>query len=146
MRTQFLLVSLVAMLAACSEQQQPTSPTTAARTEPRSGDYSAAANTAGGAPQAKPVDQVGFSKAVTIFSDPLYVPAGQLAAGEATCPTGSFAIGGGHSIFLTGGVKVLSSHPDVNAVGDIPRAWTLTMDNTTGATQAGFRVWAVCVS
>jgi hypothetical protein len=145
MRTYFLLVSLAAAAAACSEQQQPTSPATAVRTEPRSSAaYTDVANAAAPSPQAKPVDQVGFSKAVAIYSDPLYVPAGQLAAGTATCPVGSFAIGGGYNIFLTAGIKVLSSHPDL--VGDVPRGWTLTMDNTAGATQGGFRVWAVCVS
>ena len=63
MRTVFALAA-VAALAACSDQQQP--PTSPRSPDPRLGSSVGPTTDGNKVPQAKPTDQVGFTK-VTIY-------------------------------------------------------------------------------
>ncbi len=141
MRTNFLLVSLAAMVAACSEQQ-PTSPAATTRAGVRpSADISAATNATAPAPQAKPVDQVGFTKVAVITSDFGSAAVGQTGGVDAVCPDGWLATGGGYQLYA-GHPEVVTNRP----VYSPPRAWNLSVDNSKGATNATFKAWVLCVS
>lgn len=139
MRTNFLLVSLAAVVAACSDQQQPTSP--AGKTRAPSADISAPSSATAPSPQAKPVDQVGFTKVAVIASDMVSALAGQYGSASAKCPDGWLATGGGYQLY--------AGHPEVitdRSEYVPPRSWGLAVDNTKGVTDATFKVWVVCVS
>jgi len=145
MRTNFLLVSLAALLAACSEQQQPTSPATGLRSEPHpSGDYNAGTNAAAPVQQAKPVDQVGFTQAVVLTSGVISVTAGQVGVESVSCPDGSVAIGGGYQIL--GGPNEATAVTSRPTTLPTPRGWAVGVNNRLGATDASFNLYVVCVS
>ena len=97
MRNSFLLLSIAAFVAACSEQQQPTSPATIGASA------SASAGLLSTSPLAtangKPTDQVGFTKVFTVTGASVNIVgiAGPKAA-TASCPAGSYAVGGSYEI------------------------------------------------
>ena len=146
MRTNFLLVSLAAMVVACSDRQ-PTSPAATTRQSVRpSTDIGAPINGATPAPQAKPVDQVGFTKAVVVYADLILVSAGKAGGGTAWCPAGSVAIGGGYQYytFFTE-PAVRANRPDTS--DKTASGWLVGILNTqAGAGDVNVRPYAVCVS
>jgi len=146
MRTSILFLSLAAIVVACSEQQ-PTSP--AAKTpgvRPQ-----ADASPSGGAapaPQAKPVDQVGFTKAALAFSDLVTVAVGEFKDATAYCPAGAAAVGGGYQTYsLNGGTQpIVFVNRPANLIGT-PTGWLAGLtNNQAGAAQIYLRSYAVCVS
>lgn len=146
MRTNFFLVSLAAMVVACSDQQ-PTSPAAGARPGVRpSADIGASANAAAPAPQAKPVDQVGFTKAIVVYADLVSIPAGKFGDGTAWCPAGTVATGGGYQYYT------FYTHPAVqvnrpNTSDKTASGWLVGLDNTqAGAGDVLLRPYVMCVS
>ena len=148
MRYAFLTVmSAAAILAACSEQQQPTSPVDARRGPSASAAMSTSPSTEGGIklPDAKPQPQIGFTKVATYPSATVPVAPGASVAAIATCPAGSVLVGGGFSMPLDEPVpRVVRSHPDgyPNASG-----WRVLVSNRdAGAVASEVTAWVTCAS
>jgi hypothetical protein len=95
------LASLGAVLtiaAACADEQ-PTSPAAARNTTRTSSPAAAAPSSQIVGAQAKPTDQVGFTKVFTVEGPFVQVDyAAGLLTATATCPAGSTAIGGTYAI------------------------------------------------
>lgn len=100
MRTSFLLLSTAFVLAACADDQHATAPSRSRSigSSAASGDM---ATTQGlGIPQAKPQDEVGFTKVTTVKTGLLGLSPGFSGSATATCPLGTQLISGGY--VLTG--------------------------------------------
>jgi hypothetical protein len=140
---KLLLLSAVAILGACSDNQS-TAPT-ASRSPNRSaaGDVSPSnPGSVGG--QAKPQDQVGFTTVTTVTGSTANLDnITFLSNGStATCPAGTHIIGGGYNItWGLSSVKVQRTLPN-NTNG-----WTVvaTLDGGNSAT-GQFVATAVCIS
>jgi hypothetical protein len=141
MRT-LLLLSAVAILGACSDNQS-TAPT-ASRSPNRSaaGDVSPSnPGSAGG--QAKPQDQVGFTTVTTVTGTTADLNNNGLISNTstATCPAGTHAIAGGYTVnFGLPSVKVQRTVPN-NTNG-----WTVTALLDGALSSAQFVATAVCIS
>jgi hypothetical protein len=108
MRNNIMLFSLVAIVAACADQQQqPTSPSVAdvgGRAAPSAAtEVSSNAPTVGG--QAKPTDQVGFTQLFDMDGPPTLITA-VIQTLTVVCPAGSKAVSGGYSMLVDGSDKV----------------------------------------
>lgn len=101
MRNRLLLLTAAVVLSACADDQHTTAPASRSVSSSRSaaGDLGTATQTTG-SPQAKPIDQVGFTKITTVNSDLIHAVAGQNTGVVVSCPAGSTAIGGGYSVTL----------------------------------------------
>ena len=99
MRTSFSFALTVLILGACSDEQRPTAPvnTRSAMTGP-SVDV-VTTGQAGTITNAKPVDQVGFTKVFTVQGSKVDIQLGDgRKTATATCPAGSQAVGGSYFI------------------------------------------------
>jgi len=146
MRNLMALLSFT-LLAACADQQSPTSPksspkgnldaTTGATTEVTK------APTASG----KPADQVGFTKVERIETQIVTITANGDGSVVAYCPAGSTVVGGGH--YLTG-IALTSSPPLVSISEPTPGAqpgWgVMVLNHAAGAAAVNLRAYALCVS
>ena len=94
MRT-LLLASAALVLAACSDNPQPTAPRSIGSATSGAGADRALINQG-----AKPVDQVGFTKVVSAAFTPTASSVGPGMSGEnhAICPAGTTVVGGGFHI------------------------------------------------
>ena len=137
-----ILVSAAIMLAACSDSPQATAPRSMS-----SHGSSAAGNavlTTQGikVPDAKPADQVGWTKMVANLADG-FVPAGGAATVTAKCPVGTTAISGG---FIADNANVLAPKM-IGSYLDATNGWTVGLSNTApGSFAFTFTVFAYCVS
>jgi hypothetical protein len=99
MRTSFLLTSLALILGACSDEQRPTAPV---NSRAAATTYATDVLPTGQGiklPDAKPVDQVGFTKVLTVVGSSVDVQNGDgRKTATATCPVGSTAVGGSYII------------------------------------------------
>lgn len=143
MRTSILFVSVAALVVACSDQQQPTSPAvTGSSLQSGSLSESTVASSQGtSTPQAKPVDQVGFSK-VQVVSLGKNVPAGVISIVIVECPAGTVLVGGGHEE-QTGGTRgvVWKSRPETST------SWIVGVDNAQAGAESNLvTAWALCAS
>ena len=146
MRT-LLLVSTALFLAACSDNPQPTAPRSigSATTGAGAGNR-APATQAVATSNAKPVDQVGFTKVTPIYSSPnVWVNPGEYKWAVASCPDGSVVVGGGYEFSGGNGNKdapafASENRPDGNT-------WRVGVANyATGAQVTSFRAWVLCAS
>ena len=141
MRTAIIL-ALVAAVAACDDQQQqPTSPVAPRAAAPVTADVGPV-TTGIKLPDAKPTDQVGFTK-VTAYSTALIpLVVGQTAHVLATCPAGSFMTGGGHTMTPVGtSPSVLQSFPD-----GLDQWHVVVRNDQAGAQNLSVRAWVLCAS
>jgi len=151
MRPVIMLVSL-ALITACSDQDHPTSPI-----QPRSGLEPRALNATDNSiaseikvAQAKPTDQVGFTKTTVIESNPIWIIPGSDETYYVNCPAGSMVTGGGYtlnipSLFVGSPPFVYNSRPV--ATGGKSDNWTISMKNEQpGSSQFTAVFYAVCVS
>ena len=122
MRTM-LLFSALTVLAACSDDRAVTGPNAGGSSRPVPAANGAPAT----APQATLITSAGFtsvSNAVGPTQTVLGMPGSQSATSTATCPAGSFAIGGGVTVIRGGQkLKVLTSAPN-----DALTAWSVTAE------------------
>ena len=96
MRTAIIL-ALVAAVAACDDQQQqPTSPIAPRAAAQVGGDVGPVTQGIK-LPDARPTDQVGFTKVATYSPGLTTLVAGETTDIYAACPAGSFMTGGGHA-------------------------------------------------
>ena len=141
MRNLITLLAAATLVVACADDPHPTAP---------SGSRSASGQiqpTADKVPvaQAKPADQVGFTKITRVFSSQHPVAAGVSGAATATCPAGTTVIGGGH--FITGGTPFTGAPRLSYSVDDQGNGWTVGFaNNVSGAGDFVFIAVAYCVS
>jgi hypothetical protein len=139
MRNSLILFSFAALVAACSEQQQPTSPA-AARSD---GSFPVVDGIR--VPDLKPTDQVGFTTVEYIESAVWTVTAGQSLQGMALCPAGSMVTGGGFRLNSYAGTTPLVTYSRLIVIGP-QYGWSVVLSNKqAGAADATFLVDAVCV-
>jgi hypothetical protein len=144
MRNTLILLSLAAVVAACSDQPQPTSPLARRSVN---GQAAGSVSPIGAlvSAQGKPTDQVGFTKVTEVTGDNLVIQPGQVRTVSATCPAGSTLIGGGHRVLthLTG-----TAPPWILAAEDDGQnGWLVTISNEQpGASTVNYRATAFCVS
>jgi len=142
MRNFVLVISAATVLVACGEDPHPTSPAAGARSA--SGQIQPTADKAP-VVQAKPVDQVGFTKIVRIYSSQKNVAAGVSGAETATCPAGTTVISG--SYFITGGGPFTGAPRLSYSVDDQANGWTVGFANTVdGSGPFTFVAVAYCIS
>lgn len=143
MRT-ILLISAAAVLAACSDNQQPTAPRSASSRSSAAGQV--APSTQGiKLPDAKPVDQVGFTKVGQIYTGVVWVNPGEFKWAVATCPDGSTVVGGGYE--FSGGNGNKDAPAFISESRPWENTWRVAVSNyATGSQQAGFRAWVLCAS
>lgn len=148
-RAALSVVILAAAFAAACADDHPSAPT-----GPRTGSGSHANGDATAMMQgaavsnAKPVDQVGFTKVNYVESEWVVVAAGGSNSGSVTCPTGSVPTGGGYHLQTVSGL----AQPTVVYSGPIglptsPTGWELALYNTAaGSGIASFQVFVMCAS
>lgn len=153
MRTHFILVSVAVAIAACADQQQPTSPVGRQGPSVRADEgvrvpVGAVASSAGGnakpTPPPPPPDQVGFTKVTVYNSDWVDIPAYQTGYVLADCPPGTARTGGGHEFktFVGGYPLVLQSRPH-----ELINSWVAVVINgAPGAVPISLRAWVACAS
>ena len=96
MRTIFLL-SAAAVMAACSDDQQPTAPRSTPSRSSAAGEV-APGHRASLQPNAKPADQVGFTKVTKVISTGIPISPGGQQVVTAHCPTGTVVIAGSYRL------------------------------------------------
>jgi len=143
MRNIIMLLTAAAIVVACADETPPTGP--ASGSHGRSASPNAQA-TAEKAPvgDAKPVDQVGFTKVIQVMSAPVVVLVNNAGSATATCPVGTMAISGGHQFTQwTGSTPAQMTMNQRNW----ENGWVVTFYNQVpGATQFTFKAIAYCAS
>jgi hypothetical protein len=140
---RLLLLLAVVVTAACSDTQQPTAPSKGRTPAPNG----SAAGQLAPSPQAKPTDQVGFTKITHVITNPQTLPAGSVSELTAQCPSGSVLTGGGYSTSVFPNLSndarpFIADSRDGGANG-----WYVRVFNTaTGATEILFWAYAYCAS
>jgi len=147
MRTSFLFVSLAAAvaLAACSDHDQLTSPT--AKVRPEASNVSTEASQASPSPQAKPVDQVGFTKVVFYVGDWITFDAGSGGFVMVACPPGTVVTGGGYDAIINGTPPLVYKSRPIGAGEPSGGGWKVWLSNAqVGAAPVKVSAWAGCAS
>jgi hypothetical protein len=144
MRTALLLLSSAVFLAACTDGESTAPRSRLGAAASASSDQSRADSPAGPGPAAKPVDQVGWTKAQTSVSATVSIPAGASSSATAICPAGATATGGGIEFLNIPSLippLVFYSGPDGTGTG-----WIVWVRNYAGGGGAAFRANARCAS
>ena len=124
MRT-LLLATTFLVVAACSDNPQPTGPRSASSRGTSAGDLAPAAHPVAQA-SGKPVDPVGFTKITRVLSVNKSLPPGAIDQVTATCPPGTTVIGGGFA--TAGGLPIIIKSMDNSSNG-----WVLIAQNLENA-------------
>jgi len=140
---RLLLLSAVFVAAACSDTQQPTAPTKSRALAP---NESAGAQLSP-SPQAKPTDQVGFTKITKVLTNPQVLPAGSVGELAAQCPAGSVLTGGGYSTSVFPNLSNDARPYIADSRDGGSNGWYVRVFNTaTGATEIVFWAYVYCAS
>ena len=143
-----ILISVAVLVAACSDDRQPTSPRSFGGTGSATTVSRESRNVVAGA-QAKPVDQVGFTKTTVVASPELTIsnllPQDMTKSIAAACPIGSAVVGGGYRI-LIGAVTINASEPVKSPGVGYPDTWNLTATLDPNLPSATVKAWVVCAS
>ena len=140
MRKNILFLSAAIVFAACADDQQTTAPH-----GPRSGASSRSADLPPGpgaasrsldlppgpGAGARPADQVGWTKAITVYSTPHPVAPGTSGFASATCPAGTTLVGGGYTLDIIGATVapvIAQNTPGIGSVG-----WNAGVTNLNAA-------------
>jgi len=141
MRT-LILLSTAFLVAGCSDDQRPTTPT-APRSTPSGFTGSDATASTVVSSQARPNDAVGFTKIVTVKSPEVLLPALQGVVVHADCPAGTTISGGGYSY---NDLYYKASAP-VATLASIPQSngwWISVYNQAVGAVDQRLTVYALC--
>jgi len=137
MRTIAFVLSAAIVAAACSDTR-PTSPTNARSFEPNVQALGDKAPT----PQGKTTGPVAFTKITQVTGQTVSVPANSYGYASATCPAGSFVVGGGYTMGA-----YLGDHPIVYRSYAIDATtWVVYIDVTGQPSSASIAVLAQCAS
>jgi hypothetical protein len=140
MRTMALLLSTALLIAACADGEHPTSPSRSRATSPAPADAAPAGLNAV-VPNAKPTDQVGFTKVFTVKSAMVHLPFGNPATATATayCPAGSYPVSGSYGVYLNvEGFRIMYNEPFANG-------WSVTAEVISPYAGTTFDVTVVCI-
>jgi hypothetical protein len=138
MRT-LLLAFTALVVAACSDTPQSTAPHTGGSARDRQPSDQGIK-----IPDAKPADQVGFTKITRVVSSPKSFLPGWTGMIMATCPDGTTIVGGGYRIFGGGINHPLISFSDINEA--YPNAWSIELDNPAAGASGTLYAVALCAS
>lgn len=145
MRFFFYFTVLVA-LAACSDDRVTSPAASRQNIDNRLTPPTTSAAAVNSPPQAKPVDQVGFTKITQVAGAYGWVLAGAMGEATALCPAGSTAVGGG--FVFTGWAT--ANPPMVSGSFQITEAeqtgWRVKVNNHLGAVPTSFSPYAICAS
>jgi hypothetical protein len=149
MRNRLLLLTAAVVLSACADDQHATAPASrSSRSNSSAGDVMPLGQGIG-VPDAKPIDQVGFTKTFVAFGAEALLTRGVTESGysQANCPAGSVIVGGGYEIvsgnyYGVADLRITQNRPSPNAA---PTSWAVT-GKLTGNTDdhAAFYATAVC--
>jgi hypothetical protein len=133
-----LLLSAIAAISGCSDNQQPTSPVSS-----RSASLSQGPQT-NSKPQPGPV---AFTKIAIYYGPAETIPAGSAGGASVQCPAGSVPTGGGYALYTNGGT-VPFLHTSLPATTlDTPTGWQAAADNTqAGSAPIDLQAWVLCAS
>jgi hypothetical protein len=139
-RTHFLLLTAAVLLSACADDQHTTGPASRSNVSGRSatGDVTAPGQLTPN-PQAKPVNQVGFTTVTTVTSatfEALPLVPGYLVA---TCPAGTTVISGGY--------EILTGQDDARIYYDGPsgaNGWKVKLTVAVGGSSTTYNAFAMC--
>lgn len=134
MRTAFSLFFSAALLTACAEDEATAPRARLNGAAPAASNHVQAVAVSGPVPSAKPVDQVGWTKAQTYISNTVDLQPGVSAPTIVLCPAGTTATGGGFE--FAGGIPptftvpplVWYSGPELDG-----RGWTVFATNFAGS-------------
>jgi hypothetical protein len=138
------LLAAATLIVACADSEHPTTP--GSRQPSRLRTVDAPSLIQSPSTEAKPLDQVGFTK-VTSVPGPefIHVAPGDDIDVAATCPAGTIAIGGGYrlTLFTAGATPPLVMAEGVNT----KNGWELRLNNqVSGAGSFTFFIAATCIS
>lgn len=146
MRSLLIPFIVTAAIAACSDQQPPTSPRDAlagVSTGLSASNQSAVPSD----PGVKPTDDVGFTKISINYGQYVTVAPGASVAATATCPAGTTPVGGGYRFAGNGPA---GAHPFVgvsNLIATVPLQWRVEVANDApGAATVLVRADILCAS
>lgn len=142
MRNHILLLSTAVLLAACADDH-PSAPTSRSVASRAAGD--AAVSSTAPSSQAKPTDQVGFTKVTEVMSPNVHAGPGDNVVASVACPAGSVVVGGSFRlIFFNAG----STPPWIfKNDSDGQNGWSVTIVNQQpGAFDLTYRAVAYCAS
>ena len=148
MRRLFIFVSVAATVAACADQQQPTSPLTVQTPADRQVGVSTSVADAAGVkvPQAKPTDQVGFTKVQIVEGESVTVIPNTFNGAAALCPAGSWAVGGTYQLSSVKGTPPLVDGTFRTTIV-LQTGWLVDVNNTQlGSGPLTLSVQALCAS
>jgi ABC-type Fe3+-hydroxamate transport system substrate-binding protein len=151
MRTTLLLITVAVLFSACADDQHSTAPASrTAGSRSASGNVTASAQNAG-SPQAKPIDQVGFTTITEAVSTNMVIPTGGQDTRIAVCPAGSVVTGGGFRFIgynSAGGTPPWITNSARNAPLGGQTGWQVSIDNEQPGATDGIivQVFAYCAS
>ena len=144
MRNFITLLTAATLIIACADEPRPTAPVSGTSTTSTSPNHQATADRAP-VTDAKPADQVGFTKVIQVLSTAAVVPAGGFVGATATCPAGTTAISGGHQFVQWTGSAAAPQL--VQNQRDWSNGWMVWFYNDApGAVQFTFKAIAYCAS
>lgn len=141
---KLILLSVVLIVAACSDSQQPTAP---ASSRSASHARSVAGDVAVARGNSNPHgDLVGFTTIDFLESDYTEVPAGTGGGASVLCPDGAVSSGGGFEIAALAGTMPAIRLSLRQTIGT-NTGWVVDMDNSqAGAGQARIKAFVLCAS
>jgi hypothetical protein len=136
-----MLLSAILALAACSDNQQSTAPASSKAVSSRSSLASDGPSTLGlGVPQAKPIDQVGFTKTLVVNTGTVGFYAGQSGSVTAVCPADWQLVSGGY--VLSGDILHLAL--DINGP-NATNGWVIHGSVSATGSFVSLSARAICV-
>ena len=147
MRNVALLLSFGLVIAACGDAQHPSAPLSRRAGGVASPDV-APSDGAAKHPDAKPADQVGFTKIQAYYGTPITLYPGQDGTATMSCPAGSVVTGGGFEMYINS----LGPEPAMwrsRATGPVESAtgWIVSASNRAiGAVEGNLQAWVSCAS
>jgi hypothetical protein len=142
---RLIMLSAVLVIAACSDNQQPTAPVgagSASRDAVSAAELNQGALT-NGKPQPSPV---GFTKVAQYGGSWVTGLAGQITGADAECPAGWTSIGGGYQLASLAGTHPLVSQSTRLEAGSTT-GWAVEVANDqSGAMSFQVLVYAICAS
>ena len=143
MRNFITLLAAATLIVACADDPHPTAPALRSSARSANGTVGPAAQSAPSG-QAKPVDQVGFTKITTVSASSGWVPAGSSGDATANCPDGTTVISGG---FITSGGPISATPPSLAISRIEGNGWHVKFVNgAPGSIALFFDVFAYCAS
>jgi hypothetical protein len=151
MRSRLFLFAATILFVACADDQHSTAPASrTAGSRSASGNLSASTQNVG-SPQAKPIDQVGFTKITEVISTNMVISKGGQDSRTAVCPAGSVVVGGGFRFIgfnAAGGTPPWISNSGREDLGGGQFGWLVVIDNEQPGAADGIdvEVLAYCAS